>query len=158
VSFLRGESVTLDFVPGGGRKRTLQYLAENAGQFGFSKLGKYKIVFIDYDQLRAGSEDAYFDLMLSALGQDSDGQQSFLVLTKAVSSLISQGWHLIFLLGRFDDLQFSKFFFNNLKTLWEIDKKKIHFIFAVNRDIFFSDFYRYDRLKELTALVKTKND
>lgn len=141
--FLRGESATVEFVAGAGRKKTLTYLVENSASFGFEKLGKYKIVYIDFDDLTSSSEEAYFKMILQELGGSVSVKDSILKLLK-------QNYQIIIILGRFDDLPFSALFFNNLKSIWDLDKKKIHFIFPVNKDIFSQEILaKFGKLKEV---------
>lgn len=154
-TFLNGESLTAMWVPHGGRRKALVYLSQYAQRFGFKKLGKYLILYVDKDELVDETPSAYFQLILRKLlgnGKkvSGDEEESFLLLKDTVRKFINQKYHLIFLLGNFDELPFTTSFYNNLNNLWELDKKLVHFIFAVYKDIFQSEISdKYGRLREV---------
>ncbi|MCL5090931.1 MAG: winged helix-turn-helix domain-containing protein [Patescibacteria group bacterium] len=147
--FLKGESTVIEWLPHAGRKRTLTYLVENADQFNYSKLGKYQIFYFDLDSLPEESEEGYFQFMLNTMGlMPSQTQKAFFTVKETIGQWLKDGYHLIFILGRFDDLNFSETFFNNLKALWDLDCTKIHFLFAVNRNL---NLEKYGKLKTVLS-------
>ncbi len=149
---LAGENLSILWVPHGGRRKTMTYLVKNAKALGFKDLGKYKIIYIDSEELTEEIPQAYLRLFLNALIEKemvplTDG---FPLLKKKVKEFIDQGYHLVFILGRFNELNLPRSLFDNLKNLWEIDKLRIHFIFALNQNILErDDFEKYGQLREL---------
>lgn len=42
---------------------------------------------------------------------------------------------MVFFLGKFDELKFlDTILAHNLKALWEVDQKRVHFVFLVTRE------------------------
>lgn len=151
---LAGENVTAVWVEHGGRKKALSFLVQNADIFGFSKLGKYKLIYVDYNFLTEESIESYFKLILNSLGLPSDADlekfSAFFCLKTEIERILAQSYRLIFILSGFESINFPSSFFNNLKALWQLDKKKIHFIFGVAKNIFAPDnFGEYDHLREV---------
>lgn len=157
--FLRGESVTAIWVRHAGRKRTGQFLAENSHHFGFGSLGKYRLINVPHGELVEESPQGFFQLMLSCLNpqiENRDSEKTFPLLKKEIKNLTQEGAHLIFILERFDELNndnnFPSAFYNNLHRLWEIEKTKVHFLFAVATNIFKSkNFPKYSHFKEVIS-------
>ncbi len=153
---LTGECLTITFVPHGGRKRSLVYLSQNAQKFGFQKLGQYQVYYLDNDELTGDAPEDYYLLFLRSLRvrqipeKIRNKEDLFSLLKNKVTSLVQQGWHLIFILGHFDQLDFPTYFYNNLKSIQEVDKTKVHFIFAIAKDIFEQEnLMRYGQLREV---------
>jgi len=157
--FLRGESVTAFWVRHAGRRRTGRFLVQNAKHLGFEALAKYKIINVPAENLIEKTPPGFFQLMLSCLNPETNSQSSeraFFVLKEEIEKLVGRGYHLIFILERFDELNdednFPIAFFNNLHALWSVDKTKIHFLFANSTDIFKSEsFGKLGHLKEVIS-------
>lgn len=156
--FVAGESVTVFWAPSAGRRRGLVYLSENSQGFDFKRLGKYKIYFINPDELTESGSTAYFKLMLSLLNPTKKTKHSFeeyepyYLLTKELQDLLYEKYHIIFILGRFDELSLPPLFYNNLYSLWQLDKTRVHFLFATVKDIFQDNvFETYDQLKRVVS-------
>lgn len=136
-----GENATLIFVPQGGRRRWVISLAENSDQLGFKKLGKYLMLHIDPNELTHETPNGYFSLMKAKiqektqLATQSPSGQSYPALKKMVAEIANQDYHLIFILRKFEAVEFPITFFNNLTSLWEVDKTKVHFIIATCHDV-----------------------
>jgi len=155
---LAGENLTLIWVPHGGRRKAMVYLAQNATKFGFRKLGKHLIYYIDYDELTEETPSAYFQLMIKNLTKTKPQKKAgaekepFYLLKQLVEELLKKNFHLIFILGRFDELNLPTFFYNNLYSLWQEDKTRVHFIFAVAKNIFQEEIFKqYGQLRELLS-------
>lgn len=129
----------------------MTYLVKNAQALGFKDLGKYKIVYIDSEELTEEMPQAYFRLFLNALEKEiAPPSDSFPILKRKVKELIDDDYHLVFILGRFNELNLPRSLFDNLKNIWEIDKLRIHFIFALSQNILERDgFEKYGQLREL---------
>lgn len=153
--FLSGESLTGFWVPHAGMRKSLTYLLQNSEDFGFKKLGKYKIIYVAWEDMAENSVEEYFRLML--LGLDSHvevtkNESIFFALKRTVKKYLDEEYSLIFILRKFDDVDFGSGFFNNLKTLWQINKTKFHYIFAVNKDICSGEnFKKYDQLRDILS-------
>lgn len=149
---LAGDCVTAMWVPHGGRTKTMAYLCQNASKFNFGKLGKYKIRYLNKDELTEEAPEAYFQLMLRSLNprlKNYRQEEAFFLIKEKINLLLRKNYHLILILGKFDELPFSRTFFNNLYSLWQMNKTRVHFIFTVKRNIFQKDlFEKYDQLRE----------
>ena len=153
---LLGENVTARWTPHGGRRKALTFLAQFGRSFGFSLLGKFLLVYVDKEELTEETPRAYCRLFLNSLTGKKNVEEGspdfFSLLKEKIDELLAQNYHLIFILGRFDELNLPTILFDNLKHLWQLDKAKVHFIFAVNRNIFHPDlFIKYGQLRELLS-------
>ncbi|MCL5090811.1 MAG: winged helix-turn-helix domain-containing protein [Patescibacteria group bacterium] len=151
---LAGESLTAIWIKHGGRSRAMTFLSQYSEYFDFKTLGKYQILFIDQEELTEETSQAYFRLMFKNLCTEKNLDQGdiFFSLKEKVKEITDRGEHLIFILGRFDELNFSSTFFNNLKNLWQVNKTKIHYIFPIMDNIFLSEnFEKYDQLREVLS-------
>ncbi len=153
---LSGENITAMWLPHGGRNRAMRYLTQYASRFKFNSLGKYQIILVDPNELTEETPAAYFRLMVSSLAPAKKitpgPEEIFFILKERIKNLVSQGYHLIFILEKFDEINFSTVFFNNLYNLWEFDKFKVHFIFPINKNIFPpAKFQKYGQLRELLS-------
>jgi len=155
-AFLLGENITAVWAPGGGRRKAMVYLARNASSLGFNQLGRYQIFYIDHNDLIGEEPKDYYLLLLknlhpnNSLVNSQDQETTFSLLKERVQGLVKKGYHLILILGQFDVLEFPGFFFNNLRLLHQIDKTKVHFVFATDRDIFQPEsLKKYDDLAEI---------
>ncbi|MCL5090809.1 MAG: hypothetical protein M1514_02240, partial [Patescibacteria group bacterium] len=132
---VRGEAVTAVWLPHGGQRTQMAYLTKNFSSFGFDKLGKCKFIYLNPYELPEESSEGYFQLMLYQLDPDYKEKQNhhqnyYFILLNKIKKKLDQGYHLVFILGDFNKLNFSTTFFNNLQSLKTLDKVKIHFIFA----------------------------
>lgn len=154
---LRGENITAIWVPHGGKVRTMCFLEEYSHHFGYTALEKYLIIKIDSDELVECSSQVCFKLFVSRLTEKLGHQEDtppdcFSFLKNKITRLTQEGWHLIFILGRFDEFNFPESFYENLKNIWQINKTKIHYLFAVSRNIFAKEnFLKYGQLRELLS-------
>jgi len=157
--FLQGESVTATWVRHAGRRRTCRFLAQFSDCFGYEALGKYKIISIPHGDLIEETPRGFFQLMLSCLDSTlkiQDCEDPFYLLKSKITELVEEGLNLIFILERFDELlgeaNYPQSFFNNLHTLWQIDKIKIHFVFSTSTNIFEAEnFPKLSHLKEIVS-------
>lgn len=141
---LRGESLTTIWVPHLGKRSRMYYLTQNADRFGFKKLGKYTMFYIDRSELMEESSSGYFSLIEYYLREkfpkslppaSPQNGTSVALIRKAIAEQVKDGWHLIFILGKFDELQLPRTFYNNLESIWEIDKRYVHFIFLSSTEL-----------------------
>lgn len=153
---LAGENATVMYIPRGGRRRSIVYLAENSEKLGFKKLGKYLILHVDPNELTKETPSSYFTLMREKIQEKagfvsvSSSGKPFAALKKTVKEVLDQKYHLILALRKFEELKFPKVFFNNLAYLWELDKTKVHFLFPVCQDIL-KRLKTYGALREAIA-------
>lgn len=153
--FLVGECLTGFWAPHAGMRKSLTYLLQNSEKLGFKKLGKYKIIYVAWEDMAENSVEDYFRLMNSGLQtkrKPLKKESAFYSLKKTVEEWVEDGYHIIFILRKFDDVDFGPIFFNNLKNLWQINKLKVHFLFAVSKDICFGEnFKKYDQLRDILS-------
>jgi DNA-binding winged helix-turn-helix (wHTH) protein len=156
--FLRGENVTALWVRHAGRRRIGHFLAQFSEHFNFSTLGKYKIIVIPHGDLIEETPQGFFQLMLSCLSPAivvNKEEETYPALKQEIKKLTQEGYHLIFILERFDELSaepnFPSSFFNNLHSLWLIDRSKVHYLFSLATNIFKSDYF--DKLCHLKEVV-----
>jgi DNA-binding winged helix-turn-helix (wHTH) protein len=150
---LKGESIAAVLLPNLGKRARMRYLLENSEKLGFGKLGKHALFYIDKGELTEESPGGYFSLIEHYLNQKfpdlhpgkGSPHTSFIELKDDISTVISQGYHLVFMLANFDSLTFPKTFFNNLKSLCDVETKYVHFIFLFINDI--ADTGKYDQLR-----------
>ncbi|HUW24868.1 MAG TPA: winged helix-turn-helix domain-containing protein [Patescibacteria group bacterium] len=149
---LRGENVVLVRVPHSGTKRNIMFLIENSAFFGYQELGKYQIVYINPYDLPNNSPESYLRLMsynLKDYPQD-ETKSAFFALKEQVEKLAKESFSIIFVLADFNKFDYAKAFFNNLYSLYQIEKTKIHFIFVITENIFSEEkMEKYDQLTEL---------
>lgn len=151
-SILKGECVTLVRFPHSGTRRNMTFLKENSTFFNYQKLGKYEILYINPYDLQDNSLENYFRLMGYNLNnrQLDENKSAFFALKELVQKFTEDGFHLIFILPEFSKLDYPKTFFNNLYSLYQIEKTKIHFIFVITENIFSEEkMEKYDQLTEL---------
>jgi DNA-binding winged helix-turn-helix (wHTH) protein len=150
---LAGENLSILWTPHSGRRKAMTYLVKNAVLLGFKALGRYKMVYVDGEELTEETPQAYFRLLLGCLAKKEIAPLSadcFPLLKKKVKEIVDNGYHLVFILGRFNELNLPRTVFDNLKNIWQLDKQQIHFIFALNKNVFSSDnFDKYGQLREL---------
>lgn len=151
IPILRGENVTVIEIPHSGTRKQMIYLLENSHSLGFHKLGKYSIYYLNPDDLTENSSNCYFSLFLSTVEKKIlNTKEPFLALKGKIQELLQDERHLIFILGKFDKINFDPIFFNNLASLWQIKKTHIHFIFNVDPRIFDGEnLNKYEQLSEL---------
>lgn len=154
--FLRGESVSVMWVRHAGRRRTGRYLVQYSDAFGFQALKKYQTVIVPHGELVEETPQGFFQLMLNCLAPEAgqNSEEAFSILEKKISDLCEDDYHLIFILERFDEInddsKFPPAFFNNLHTLWQIDKSRVHFLFCVATNLLKSEnFNKLGHFKEV---------
>lgn len=156
---LKGENLTVFWTPHGGMRTQMTFLAKNASSFGFSRLGKYKIFYLNPADLVEESSDAYFSLMLYGLDpqshKENENRSALFCLKEKVEKYIKEGFRLIFILGDIDQINLANNFFNNLYSIWQIEKTRIHFVFCLTKNLSNEDiFVNYSQLAELVVQNK----
>lgn len=137
---LRGENETLIGIPHIGVRHTMNFLIQNSKRLGYSKLGKYLICYVNPYEVRDDNSDSYFNLISSCLDNENSHYQEpknpIQLLKKQILHYTDQGIHLVLILAYFDELNYHPVFYNNLHSLYQAAKGKIHFIFSVSQNIF----------------------
>lgn len=152
---LRGENITVLWLPHGGTRTQMKFLSKHSNELGYSKLGKHHIVCIDPNLLASNRPEAYFELMTYSLNpvnfRKSENKNLFFNLKEKVLFYLKRNIHLIFVLIDFNRANFPTSFFNNLHSLYQIDKSYVHFIFVTtNKNILEGvSIKKFDQLGEL---------
>jgi DNA-binding winged helix-turn-helix (wHTH) protein len=134
---LRGECTTVMWFPHGGVRTQFNFLISHADSFGYSQLGKYRIVYIDPNDLLNYSPEGCFNLMrqkLAISNQENMGDD-LMSLKICMENILAQDTHVIFIMSYFDKLLFGNNFLQNLYGLYQIDRRKVHFIFVNSNNI-----------------------
>lgn len=135
---LRGENVTIYWTPHGGMRTQMTFLIKNASSFGFSKLGKYQIFYLNPAEFAGESAEAYFLYMLYCTNlqnyKEDERKSAFFCLKEKITKITEEGFQLIFILGDIDQINLPIKFFDNLYSFWQINKRKIHFIFCLTKN------------------------
>jgi DNA-binding winged helix-turn-helix (wHTH) protein len=99
------------------------------------------------------NSESYFSLMLHGLDIQSSEEKSekntFFRLEEKINKFTADGYHLIFILGWFDLVKLPPPFPNNLHSLWQSNKSKIHYIFTLSRDVDGAWLQQYDQIRLL---------
>lgn len=156
---LRGESVTAMWVRHAGKRRTCRFLAQFSEHFDYQALGRYKIISVPHGDLVEDTPRGFFQLMLSCLNQELENQSNedpFCLFKSRIAKSVEEGFNLIFIFERFDELvgntNYPQSFFDNLHTLWQVDKTKIHFVFSASTNIFKAEgFSKLNHFKEVVS-------
>ncbi|MGI5825856.1 MAG: winged helix-turn-helix domain-containing protein [Patescibacteria group bacterium] len=148
---LRRECTTVFCVPCSGIKTQTQFLLENADSFGFKKLGNYKAVTINPLNLVDSKPENCFGLIYSSLSQNKIiPAASYYLLMELIKKQLREDYHLIFIFEYFDKLNYPTEFFNNLHSFYQIDRRKVHFIFLSSQNILHEqNFLKYGQLFKL---------
>lgn len=173
----KGECVTAIWVSMAGKRMWNKFIIENIELFKkeLPDYQKYLLVYIEPLDLTEESLAGYLRLMgksfieacqkhkkcpkVVGLGDEakvfSQESASYPVLFEALKALLRQaidsGLKVVFFLGEFDELkQFAKnVFYNNIKSLWDIFKPQLHYVFLSVADLTTTEIT--DRLGELNA-------
>ncbi|MBN1263502.1 MAG: winged helix-turn-helix transcriptional regulator [Candidatus Pacebacteria bacterium] len=160
-NLLLGESLTICFIPHGGKKTLMKYFSRKSRRPAFLKLGKSLCCFIDHDELARESPAYFFRLILNCLEEKkvvilkktklkSKKRNPLTTLKETLEKLVKAEYHLILIINKLDELKMPAVFFNNLKRLWEIDKTRLHFIFTVTTPAsFLRKQQKYGQLREV---------
>ncbi len=139
----QGLCITCHFVSGSG-KRTLVKCIMREHEFlndVFGKeLAKTLFVFVDPDEVLADANEAYLQLMLSALLIETRKKKirfsrdltsnPLLLLKQYLSELVEAKWHTVFLYSDFEyTLNLSPSIFRNLESMLSLNKALISFVF-----------------------------
>lgn len=148
---LRGENVTVVWVPHGGIRTKMKFFMENADYFGLNKIGKYKIAYINPYEMIESTPGEYFRLMINSLGEtvEMENKNSLLSLKEKIANLLNFHNHIIFIFGEFNKVNFSSQFYNNLFGLYQLNRAKIHYVFNLSQDILPWEIDKYDQLLPL---------
>jgi len=148
---LRGESITVVWVPHGGIRTKMRFFIKNADFFGLNKIGKYKIAYINPYEMIENTPVEYFRLMINSLGEtvEVENKNPLLGLEEKIVNLLNLHNHIIFILGEFSKINFSSQFYNNLFALYQLNRTKIHYIFNLSQDILLQKIDKYDQLLPL---------
>jgi hypothetical protein len=151
---LRGESVSIVWLPHGGGIRQMVFLAQYADVLGFGQLGNYKIVYVNLDELTENSPESYFKLMVYKLDgskvDESEAITAYICLKEKCKKALKEFDRIIFVLEGFSRMDYPPSFFNNLFNLWQSEKNKTHFIFPITKSFFANkEIQRFGRLGEL---------
>ncbi|MGI5825863.1 MAG: winged helix-turn-helix domain-containing protein [Patescibacteria group bacterium] len=136
---LRGECVSVFWVPHGGIRTKMTFFVENVDYFGLGKIGKYKIVYVNPYEMIEITPTGYFRLIF--------GSSSFKDLRDKMTNLLKSNFHVILLLGEFSKVNFSSAFYNNLLCLHQLDRRRVHYVFNFTRDVLsIEEVKKYDQL------------
>ncbi|HUW21852.1 MAG TPA: winged helix-turn-helix domain-containing protein [Candidatus Bathyarchaeia archaeon] len=139
----KGESLVLILKAKAGRRALPKFFIDNALLFKDqirNDPGNYFFYYIDPPEMSEETPLGYLLLLYQALKPDSTlvpgSYFEILNLVKQAIKKKLQAREIVFFLNQIDELPFTdKTLFNNLKTLWQIDKRKIHFVFLPWDDI-----------------------
>lgn len=136
-SLLRGECATVMWFPHGGIRTQFNFLINHADYFGYNQLGKYRIVYVDPNDLMNYSAEGCFNLMRQKLDMSNQEQfgDSLILLKMCMENVLAQDYHVIFIMSYFNKLHFSNNFFQNLYSLYQINRRKVHFVFVNSSNV-----------------------
>jgi len=137
---LQGESLSIVKVPHSGVKFEMQFLINYASSLGFHKLGKYRFFYLGVNELIENNPEGFFQLFNQVLGNSGGFKKEtvsvFFEIKRKIKEYIEKNVHVIIIIGEFNRLNYPLTFFNNLQSLWQIGRDKIHFLFVVTQNIF----------------------
>jgi DNA-binding winged helix-turn-helix (wHTH) protein len=159
-----GQCATIQFYPRGGKRTWNKFLINNLKLFKqeFPEQKNFLLFYLDPIELTEESPFGYFQLLYSLIKKETAPMlESYREVYKAikvrVDGLLKEGKEVVFFLGKFDELGFmSPLFANNLKAIWDIDKRKIHFVFLVTNEALVDEFL--ENLDELSEAIMQNLD
>ncbi|MGI5825864.1 MAG: winged helix-turn-helix domain-containing protein [Patescibacteria group bacterium] len=129
----------------------MTFLQKYSSLFGFDKLGDHIFVYVNENELIENTPEAYFELINYSFfaNKKQEKKHPFFLLKEKTSYFIEKNCHVIFILSpQFDNLDLPLTFFNNLHSLWQLNRTKIHFIFVITKNIIENNLDKYGELKK----------
>lgn len=137
--------VTCFFVPGTGKRVLVKFLLDEKqiirNIFG-NNFDKTLFIYVDPDEILDVSNEEYLKLMLQNLTlvindkkialpkQNADITNPLMLIKKNVEFLVTNGWHVVFLLNDFEfTLHLSPSIFRNLESILALKKNLVTFVF-----------------------------
>lgn len=144
----RGQCVTVEFYPHAGKRTWNKFLIKNLSLFKkeLPEQKKFLLFYLDPIELTTESSLGYLQLLYSLIKKENEPtpesyREVFKAIKERVQRLLERGREVVFFLGKFDELKFlDTILANNLKALWEVDKKRVHFVFLVTKEVLSEDF------------------
>jgi DNA-binding winged helix-turn-helix (wHTH) protein len=155
----RGQCVTFQFYPHGGKRTWNKFLINNLELFKkeFPEQRNFLFFYLDPIELTEESPFGYFQLLYSLIKKEiAPMPESYRAVYEAikarVGSLLKEEKEIVFFLGKFDELGFmNTLLANNLKAIWDIDKRRIHLVFLLTNESLTDEFL--ENLDELSEAV-----
>lgn len=140
-SIRSGQCVTLQFHPSAGQRKHTRFLIDNIALFKeeLPERSRFLFYFIDEIEMTEGSSAGYLRLLYSQILKRGSRLPSrygelFKAVKARVRAILKEKKEIVFFLHGFDKLPFMDWVLaSNLKAVWAINKRRVHFGFLVSR-------------------------